>query len=171
MTSTGASFAASPRRCASDGRSGGAVLRSAGAGPLAPLPSPGLAGLRSGAGMSESSFIVYLSLRRGECGGTGWIQIFPDPTRELARVAGADGFELGGDAVAWAEFDLAAQDAGLEAVQRADRRAADDFSFEVVDAAVAGADEVPCSLDEPDRAAEMGAAVGHGDVFLRVLAE
>ena len=46
----------------SEGRSGGAVLRSAGAGPLAPLPSPGLAGLRSGAGISESSFIVYLSL-------------------------------------------------------------------------------------------------------------
>src|SRR5262249_37547349 len=154
-----------------DGRSGGDVLRSAGAGPLAPLPSPGLAGFRSGAGMSESRFIVYLSLGRGGGGGAGWIQIFPDPARELARVPGAAGVGLVGGAGARAGFDLAARAPGLEAIGRAHRGAADDSSFEVVDAAVAGADEVPGGLDEPDRAAEVGAAVGHGDVFLRILAE
>ena len=112
-----------------------------------------------------------LSGGRREGGGARRVEVFPDAAGELAGVAGAHRFELVGDAVARAELDLALADAGLEMVERAHRRAADPFALEVVDAAVAGADEVAGRLDEADRAAEVGAAVGEGDDFLRVLAE
>ena len=69
------------------------------------------------------------------------------------------------------ELDLAVANAGLELIERADRRTADPFALEVVDAAVTGADEVAGCLDEADRAAEVGAAVGDGDDLARLLAE
>ncbi len=58
---------------------------------------------------------------------------------------------------------MAVADAGLEVVERANRRAADALALEVVNAAVAGADEVAGGLDEADRATEVGAAVGDSD--------
>src|SRR6185437_17152423 len=70
------------------------------------------------------------------------VEVFPDPAGELAGVAGADGLQLRGDAVARPDLDLALLHAGLEAVERAHRRAADPLALEVVDAAVARADEV-----------------------------
>ena len=88
------------------------------------------------------------------------------PPGELAGIAGADRLELGGDAEAGADLDGVVDDAGLEAVERADRRAADDLALEAVDAAVAGADEVAGGLDEADRAAEVGAAGRDRDVLV-----
>ena len=172
-TSAGASLARSARRCASDGplgRRGLEVRRRRALG--ARRPCPGLAGLRSGAGIDRVELHLCLSRSgRWEGGRTRRVEVFPDAAGELAGVAGADRFELGGDAVARAELDLAVADAGLELVERAHRRAADPLALEVVDAAVAGADEVAGGLDEADRAAEVGAAVGDRDVRVGVLAE
>ena len=104
---------------------------------------------------SGSFGMGYGARRRGRARR---VEDVPDPARVLARVAGADRLELGGDAVARADLDLAAAHARLEAVERANRRAADHLALEVVDAAVAGADEVAGRLDEAHRAAEVGAA-------------
>src|SRR5207342_3555163 len=108
---------------------------------------------------------------RWEGRGPRRVEVFPDPAGELAGIAGAHRFHLVGDAVAGADLDLAVADPGLEMVERAHRRAADPLALEVVDAAVAGADEVAGRLDEAHRAAEVDAAVGDGDVGLRVLAQ
>jgi hypothetical protein len=109
-------------------------------------------------------------LRSGwEGGRTGRIQIFPDSARELAGVAGANRLELRGDAVARPDLDLALAHASLELIERPNRRPADPFALEVVDTAVAGADEVAGGLDEAHRATEVGAAIRDGDKLARFL--
>src|SRR6202012_5082529 len=60
---------------------------------------------------------------------------------------------------------------GWKRVEGSHGGAADPLALEVVDAAVARADEVTRGLDEADRAAEVGAAVGHGDVLAGFLAQ
>ena len=62
---------------------------------------------------------------------------------------------------------LAVRARGVEAVERAHRRAAVDLAGEVVDAAVARADEALGGLDEAHRAAEVHAARGDRDVLRR----
>ena len=61
---------------------------------------------------------------------------------------------------------LAVAHARVEAVERAHRRAAVDLALEVVDAAVARADEALRGLDVADRAAEVHAARGDRDELL-----
>ena len=62
------------------------------------------------------------------------------------------------DGEARADLDAGRAHARVEAVERADRRAAVDLAAEVVDAAVARADEALGGLDEAHRAAEVHAA-------------
>src|SRR5436190_3535383 len=136
---------------------------------LAPLPSaPGFAGFFSACG--TGSFISAPSRRR-EGRRTRWIEDVPDPAGVLAGIASAHRVELRGDAVAGAEQHLAVADARLEAVERADGRAADHLALEVVDAAVAGADEVARRGDEVHWATDVRAAAGDRDVAVRVLVE
>src|SRR3982751_2498370 len=61
----------------------------------------------------------------GEGGRTRRVEVFPDAAGELPGIAGPDRLELGGDAIAGADLDLAGADAGLELIERAHRRAAD----------------------------------------------
>src|SRR5207244_794762 len=94
------------------------------------------------------------------------IEDVPDPARVLARVAGADRLELRGDAVARADLHLTVADARLEVVEGTHRRAADHLALEVIDPAVAGADEVARGGHEVHRAAEVRATGRERDVWL-----
>ena len=86
------------------------------------------------------------------------------PSRSCAGIAvGREAPELAVDRVARADLDLAVAHAGVEAVERADRRAAGDLALEVVDAAVARADEALRGVDVAHRAAEVHAARGDRD--------
>ncbi len=104
-------------------------------------------------------------------GRTGRVQVLPDAAGVLAGVAGAHRLEVAGDAVARPDLDRVADHPRLEAVERSNRRAADHLALEVVDTAVAGADEVAGGFDEAHRTAEVGAAGRDRDELLRVLAE
>src|SRR5262245_41333324 len=133
-----------------------------------PLPapstvSPGFAGLRRPAGSGSFIGRSPRGRRRREDGRTRRIDDVPDPAGVLARVASAHRLERVGHAEARAELHLAAADPGLEAVERPDRRAADLLALEVVDAAVAGADEVARRGHELDRAADVRAPRGERD--------
>src|SRR5262249_19759680 len=86
--------------------------------------------------------------------GARRVEVLADAVQRLARVARREDLELAVDRVARADLDEALLDARVEAVQRAHRRAADDRAAEVVDAAVARADEALSGLDVVDRAAE-----------------
>ena len=110
--------------------------------------SPGRlgSGLRTlGSGGAGSLGIVYGVARTAPGRGVEarGIQILPDAVQRLARVTRGEALQLGVDRVARADLDQARRrvDAGVEAVQRAHRRAAGHHAAEVVDAAVARADE------------------------------
>ena len=95
---------------------------------------------------------------------------WPMPSSVLAGIAvGREAAELALTRVARADLDLAVAHARVEAVERAHRRAAGDLALEVVDAAVARADEALGGLDVAHRAAEVHAARGDRDE-LRVVA-
>src|SRR5215203_920994 len=84
------------------------------------------------------------------------IEVLPDPVDVLGRVAiRREATELGVDGVARAELDLAVAHAGVEAVERPHGRPARDAAREVVDAAVARADEALRGVDVAHRAAEV----------------
>src|SRR5919197_5049487 len=128
-----------------------------------PLPCPG----RFGAGVSffgtggAGNFSLGMARSRsGELahGGARGVQVLADAVEGLARVAGREALELAVDREARPDLELAAADAGVEAVERADGRAAVHLAAEVVDAAVAWAHEAPGGFDEADRAAEVHAA-------------
>src|SRR3712207_3588320 len=92
------------------------------------------------------------------------IEVLTDAVEVLSRVAvGREPLELAVDGVARTDLDLAVADPDVEPVQRADRRTAVDLAGEVVDAAVARADEALGGLDVPDGAAEVHAAGREGD--------
>src|SRR5215211_2249349 len=110
-----------------------------------------------------------LGRRRGR--GSRRIDDVPDPPRELAWIARSNRIELRRDAVARADLHLAVSNARLEAVEGTHRRTADHLAREVVDAAVAGADEVAGRGDEPHRATKVGAARRDRDEAVRVLVE
>src|SRR3712207_7956349 len=69
--------------------------------------------------------------------------LFPYTTlfRSLARVPRREAAQLGVDAVARADLQLAVDHARVEAIERADRRAAGAHAAEVVDAAVTRSEE------------------------------
>ena len=85
------------------------------------------------------------------------------PSSGLAGVAGREALSSELTRVARADLDVAVAHARVEAVERAHRRAAGDLAVEVVDAAVARADEALGGLDVADRAAEVHAARRDGD--------
>src|SRR5829696_9184933 len=145
---------------------GTSLARSSAPAPFAPFPWPGGAGRRSGGGMSPSGNFIRALLRRRRHRGPRRVEDVPDATGELARVAGTDGIEAVGDAVARADLDLPVGDSRLEAVERPDRRASDPLADEPVDAAVAGTDEVPGGLHEAHRAAEVSTAGRDRDVLV-----
>src|SRR3954454_12039191 len=109
------------------------------AGPAPLLSTPGLAGFFSACGIGS---FISASRRRREGVGARWVDHVPDPAGELARVTRANGIELRRHAVARAHLHLAVGHPGLEAIEGANRWAADDLPLEVVDATVTGADEV-----------------------------
>src|SRR3954463_10356693 len=131
-------------------------------------PSPfslGPLGLgRSGRGSGGVS--LAMGLRSWELArrGTRGIEVLADAVQRLAGVARREALQLGVDAEARPDLDVAVAHARVEAVQRADRRAAGALALEVVDAAVAGTDEARRGLDVADRAAEMHAARRDRDV-------
>src|SRR5215218_7966155 len=92
------------------------------------------------------------------------------PSSGISRIARGETLELGVDAEARADLDVAVAHARVEAVQRADRRAAVDLALEVVDAAVAGTDEALGGGHEAHRAAEVHAARRDRDVRVVLVA-
>src|SRR5215212_7757934 len=102
------------------------------------------------------------------CGGPRGIEVFPQPVEVVRRVARMEAAQLGVHGEAVADLHPAALDASVETVERAHRRAAGNLAARVVDAAVAGADELLRSLDVADRAAQVRAAGGDGDVGQRL---
>src|SRR5437764_11148052 len=92
----------------------------------------------------------------------GRIEVLTDPVEWLAREPRREAPQLVVDRVARADLDQAgrAVHAGVEAVQRTDRRAAGDHAAEVVHAAVARADESLGGGDEAHRTTEVHAARG-----------
>src|SRR3954454_10266167 len=150
-------------------RSAGTSLIRAVASSSLPFPVPGFCGLLSGGGMRRSGIFISSLLRRRGHVGPWRIDVVPDPAGELAGIPGLDRLELGRDAVARAELHLALLDPGLEAIQRAHGRPADDLSLEVVDAAVAGTDEALRRGHVVHRAAEVSAAARDRDVRVRIL--
>src|ERR1700733_4516715 len=88
------------------------------------------------------------------CAEPRGIQELPNSVQRLAWITRGEGDELIVDRVARAKLDQPGLlvVAGVEPVQRAHRRTTDDLAAEVVDAAVAGADEALGSRDVPDRA-------------------
>src|SRR5260370_23669868 len=84
-------------------------------------------------------------------------EILANAVERLARVADGESPQLAVDAVARAELYAITPDARIETVERARRRPADAPAAEVVDAAVAGADERLGGGDEVYRAAHVGA--------------
>src|SRR2546423_10383069 len=144
-------------------RSAGVSLRRS-AGP-APSPVPGFGGFFSGPGMSMSGSFIRLSLWRGEGVGSRRIDDVPDPARVLARIAGADRFELRRHAVARADLHLPVADARLEVIQGTYRRAADHLAPAVVHPAGAGADEISRRRDAAHPAPQVGATGREGDVW------
>src|SRR6185436_683781 len=84
--------------------------------------------------------------------GSRGVEVLPDAVERLAGVARGEALELAVDRVARSDLELTVAGARVEAVERADRRTAVDLAAEVVDAAVARADEAPRGRDEPHRA-------------------
>ena len=94
---------------------------------------------------------------------------WPMPSSGSTRVARREPLQLGVDRVARAEIDVAVAHERVEAVERAHRRAAGDLAAEVVDAAVARADEALGGLDVADRAAEVHAPRRQRDVVVQLV--
>src|SRR5215207_5106970 len=132
-------------------------------------PSPGRLGLGCravGRGGRGSFMGDLVHLGRGE---PARVEILADAVEVLRRIAvGREAAELAVDRVPRADLDLTVVDAGVEAVERADRRAARDLAVEVVHAAVARAHEALGGVDVPHRAAQVHAARRDGDELLLV---
>src|SRR5204863_6324358 len=109
----------------------------------------------------ELHLSVLVELRRREASG---IHVLADAVEVLARIAVArEAPELGVDRVPRPDLDLAVVDPRVEAVERAHRRTASDRAHEVVDTAVARADEARRRLHIAHWAAEVHAAGGDLD--------
>src|SRR3954468_14239472 len=98
------------------------------------------------------------------------VEVLPQAVQVVGRVTRGEALELGVDGEAVADLHLAVGHTGVEAVEGTDRRAAEHLALEALDAAVARADELLGGLLVADRAAQVGAARGYGDVRLWVLA-
>ena len=98
--------------------------------------------------------------------GRAGYMYWPTPSSGIPGSRGEKRAQLGVQAVARADLDLAVAHARVEAVQRAHRRAAGDLALEVVDAAVARADEALGGFDVAHRAAEVHAARRDRDVVV-----
>ena len=81
-----------------------------------------------------------------------WVQVRPDPVEGLAGVARREAPELEVDAEARADLNPSVADPGVEPIERPRGRPADPDPEEVVDPAMARADEPLGSRDVPDRA-------------------
>ncbi len=88
------------------------------------------------------------------------------PSSGSPGITRREALELGVDRVTRADVDVAVVLERVEAVERAHRRTAGDLAAEVVDAAVARADETLGGLDVADRAPEVHAARGERDVVV-----
>src|SRR4051812_14262041 len=121
----------------------------------------GAAWKRFGTGGRGSLGICWLLLRGGEATR---VDVLADAVQRLAGVAVAgEARELRVDRVARADLDLAVAHAGVEVVERPDRRATGDAAREVVDAAVTRTDEAVGGRRPADGAAEVHAAAGERD--------
>src|SRR4051812_1095231 len=124
-------------------------------------PGRGVLGLRAAGSGGAGSFMSVAQLRGGEAPR---VEVLADPVEVLARIAVArEPLELAVDGGARAHLDLAVADAGVEVVERPHRRTAGDLAAEVVDAAVARADEPRRGLRPADGAAEVHAPRGERD--------
>src|SRR3954454_7931248 len=136
--------------------------------PLSPFAPPG----RFGVGLEilggGGRFMWWGAVGEASCGGPRRVEVVPQPVEVVRRVTRLEAAQLGVQREAIAELHAAVDDARVEAVERAHRRAAGDLALGVVDAAVAGADELLRGLDVAHRAAQVSAAGGDRDVGQRL---
>src|ERR1035437_4622147 len=139
------------------------------AAPEGTLSSPGRAGGFCSAGGSGGAGSWGIGVR-GPSGseflgaGARRVEILTDAVERLTRVAGGEAAQLAVDAEARAEFHVAAAPARVEGIGRADGGPSDTAAEQVVDAAVAGADEALGRVHPAHRAAQVRTAAGDRDV-------
>src|SRR3954451_3845121 len=158
------------RRATRPWRSGSRAARPCGAPWRTPSPWPSPSGARPWRRSWWTRRCGGAAVRGGaSCGRPRRVDVLPEAVEVVRRVARLELLELRVQREPLAHEHAPVLDLGLEAVERADRRAAGDGAVELVDAAVARADEALRRLHVADRAAEVHAP--RGDRHVGVLEE